>query len=73
MEQSFMELKEEEYSGLIDRVRKIDSKAADYMQSEARALLRFSPGVSLLNCFAWSDTPQGRPYWKALDATVEKL
>ena len=73
MEQSFMELKEEEYSGLIDRVRKIDSKAADYMENGARALQGFSPGVLLLSCFAWSDTPQGHPYWKALDIAVEKL
>jgi hypothetical protein len=53
----------QEYADLIERVRKIDSEAADYMEEEAPKLCDFNESNVLWDCFIWMHTPQGTDYW----------
>jgi hypothetical protein len=55
-----------EYRSLVARVRKIDKEAADYMLYSASALPCFVDDRSLVNSFAWDDTPQGHSYWSEI-------
>ena len=58
----------EEYTGLIARVRSIDSDAADYMRGdEVRRQATFVE-CTLLDCaFMWRKTPQGKEYWDKIN------
>ena len=52
------------YLNLVDRVRKIDENAADYLLYEAPHLPGFADYPKLCSVFAWTETPQGHAYWE---------
>lgn len=51
------------YADLIERVRAIDSDAADYLNLYAYKKVYFVPGFDLSRCFVFDETPQGHKYW----------
>lgn len=52
------------YAGLIERVRKIDPSAAEYLAGEEiRELGSFGQNEDLKSIMVWSCTPQGFGYW----------
>jgi len=64
----------EGYQRLIDRVAQIDPDASVWLLHEApviprsqNRLIGFYPHLDLSACFCWSQTPQGFPYWQAID------
>ena len=65
------------YQLLIDRVRKVDSDAADYMLYVLPVIpwtenknLCFAPRQDLASCFRWAWTPQGHRYWRRINDTI---
>ena len=62
----------EAYLTLCSRVRKIDTKAADWMVFEAPKNdgWDFDPKDRIGRCFMWSATPQGLQYWDNLESLV---
>ena len=54
------------YQELIERVRKIDKEAAEYLEEEAMLLPYFTPKAILRYCFFYTDAPQGQLYWQNL-------
>ena len=55
---------------LIEKVRKIDPKAAEYLEKEAPKLPRYvTPGgetSGLSGIIYWETTPQGHNYWESI-------
>ena len=60
----------QDYIELIDRVRKIDGEAADYLETEAKELRDFKESDQLTECFYWDESEQGFDYW---DEIADKL
>ena len=65
------------YKELCKKVRKIDEKAADYMEELLAAHERgepsdvnFVPRDTLAGAFIWRATPQGHGYWMVIDAQL---
>ena len=54
------------YQELIERVRKIDKEAAEYLERDAPVLKSFAPADNLHACFIWATTPKGEQYWNNL-------
>lgn len=61
-----------EYLELIERVRKVSSTAARYMEKEARELPTFYPSCSLASAFAWDETEYGHGFWDEIDEMIRK-
>jgi hypothetical protein len=51
------------YWDLIEKVAKIDIKAALYLRNEAINLPDFSYSYCLQECFPWAYSTQGYLYW----------
>jgi len=51
------------YWDLIEKVAKIDIKAALYLRNEATNLPGFSYSYCLQECFPWDKSVQGYLYW----------
>jgi len=63
------------YQLLIDRVKKIDCDAANYLLhvlpvQTRKSNYRFNPNQDLAACFLWSWTPQGNTYWLKIDTAL---
>lgn len=55
------------YLELIEEVRKIDPRAADFLNSkDARKIGRFRESSYLSSCFHWRYSPQGYGYWREI-------
>ena len=65
----------EAYLTLCSRVRKIDTKAADWMVFEAPKNdgWDFDPKDRIGRCFMWAATPQGLQYWDNLESLVHSV
>lgn len=61
---------EMQYRQLIERVRKIDSVAAEYMEGPGREQERCNPRADLSEVMVWSETPQGYEYWADIDRKI---
>ena len=59
------------YRDLIEKVYAIDVEAGEYLRYEAAGCGDFRYNGLLANCFIWSDTPQGREYWRNIHNTLE--
>lgn len=57
----------DDYKGLIERVRRIDRQAAEYLENEAPSLMWFLYDAKLGRCFLWCETPQGHDYWERIN------
>lgn len=64
--------REIEYVNLIERVRKIDPEAAEYLSGPAREVESFNPWGEIDGLFLWKNTPQGPKYWRALMIRLRK-
>lgn len=61
-----MSTETEDFKALVERVRAIDPKAAEYM-SEPHDDINEDRSASDLDCWAiWSLTPQGHFYWREI-------
>jgi hypothetical protein len=58
---------------LIEAVRALDSKAADYIENEAKELTSYadSDTNTLASIFAWRDTPQGEEFWININNKID--
>ena len=59
---------------LIERIRQIDSKAAEYIEGdEIKQLKSFTEDTGILaELMYWQDTKQGHNYWKNINEQLNK-
>jgi hypothetical protein len=63
---------------LIERVRKIDAEAAEYLERDAPQTAYYAcygpddDRVTLENVMLWNSTPQGREYWSEINNKLNK-
>ena len=62
----------EGYFDLIEKVKKVDLEAANYLCGEAIDLPNFKFYPSISSCFVWLRTLQGHEYWKAIATTLDQ-
>jgi hypothetical protein len=60
------------YEKLIERVRKINSDAAKYLETEAKDLPNFMEVDDLCCVMEWKLTPQGHDYWSSINKILER-
>jgi len=69
-------VEETRYENLIERVRKLDPAAAEYLEGPAKEIKDFNYTDNLWYAFLWADSAQGHEYWmkiaEALDREEDK-
>lgn len=65
-------VEEIKYENLIERVRKLDPTAAEYLEGPAKELPDFSYTDDLWNAFRWRDSIQGPTYWFEIAEALER-
>lgn len=56
---------------LIEEVRKVDPRAADFLESkDARKIRFFKEKENINDCFLWVNAPQGHEYWRKIAEAI---
>lgn len=64
-------MSEDCFEELVDKVKKIDTSAAEYLMGEAQTLDGFNKSGILCALFMFDESPQGSDYWLALSEEVD--
>ena len=60
----------QEYRVLVEKVRKIDEDAAEFLLHEVPKMESWVDVGDLASCFLWKASPQRRLYWANIDETL---
>lgn len=61
-----------DYENLIERVRKLDPAAAEYLEGPAKEMSDFNYTGNLWWAFYWDDSIQGHAYWEKIAEALDR-